>query len=78
MEISYKDHLEYMRGMGEWTPAEKMQWEYLSAVVSLLSEISDKLSPNDDLTPNLKGQFRIQSGGMGKPSSAAGYSSFTD
>ena len=47
MEIS---DFEYKMAMEEWTPAEKMTFEYLSTIVNLLSEISQKLEhPSNDL-----------------------------
>ena len=75
-----RDYFEYMRGTGEWTQAEKLNWEYLSAILETLQEISGKLSsehesPNPN-SPNLMGQYRIYSGGMSK-GTPKGFSSFT-
>lgn len=43
MEISDQEYLEYLRATGTWTEAEKLQWEYLSNIVKLLSSINDRL-----------------------------------
>ena len=62
MNTDYKDKLELMRGMGEWTPSEKMMWEYFSTVIDLLAEISDKL-PADPLKDPLLAQWSPTSQG---------------
>ena len=43
-----KDYLEYKLSMGQWTAAEKLNFEYLSTIVELLAQIVKNL-PQDDL-----------------------------